>query len=93
MGLLTYLEGPYQGRWHGGAFLIRMLGLRVPVRPKDIVLFVSRLWHEAESSTGVRFSLVSYIKKFGYQNSGIEKILVPEEIKWVFEKDFGLGFI
>jgi hypothetical protein len=92
VGLLTYLHGPVKARWYGGHFSVRMLGLKVPVRPMDVLIFVSRLWHEVDAATGVRCSLVSYIKKFSYTGTGISRIYVPDNIKWVFEEDFGLGF-
>jgi len=89
-GLLSYLHGPFQSSWMGGAFLVRMFGLRVPVKKQDVLVFVSRLWHEVESTTGVRFSLVSYLKKFGSRAGGIQGIHIPEDLKWIFKPDFGL---
>jgi len=89
-GLITYLKGPFQRSWLGGAFMVRMLGLRIPVKPQDVLIFVSKLWHEVESTTGVRFSLVSYSKKFGTDEEGVSKIRIPDELKWIFKPDFGL---
>jgi len=89
-GLMTYLQGPFEETWMGGAFLVRMFGLRVPVQPNDVVLFNSNLWHEVDSTTGVRFSLVSYCKQFGSISGGLQDTHVPEDIQWVFTPDFGL---
>jgi hypothetical protein len=82
--LLTYLHGPFQNRWMDGAFLVRIFGLRVPVNPRDVVLYQSQLWHEVAPTTGVRLSLVSYCKEFP------SNTYAPENLDWVFKSDFGL---
>jgi len=39
-GLMTYLQGPFEETWMGGAFLVRMFGLRVPVQPNDLYFLI-----------------------------------------------------
>jgi len=39
--LISYLNGPLNtASWLGGAFLVRMFGLRIPVSPRDQIIFV-----------------------------------------------------
>jgi hypothetical protein len=88
--LLSYLHGPFADDWVDGAFLVRMFGLRIPVAERDVVLFCSQLWHEVCQTNGIRFSLVSYCKRFGAVDDCGSKLLVPEEIQWVLNPNFGL---
>jgi len=92
-GLLTYLHGPHTTRWLSGAFLVRMIGLRIPVRPSDLILFVSRLWHAVDHATGVRCSAVSYTKPVGAVKDKGTHVAVPDNMKWMLCPDFGLADI
>jgi len=83
--IISYLSGPYVDEpWSGGAFLVRCMGLRICVRPGDVLIFESRLFHEVESVLGVRFSVVSYCKKEKLDGKSL-----PRDMTWLSSPHFG----
>ena len=68
-----------------------MLRLKIPVSPRDHLLFVSRLWHEVDIVSGIRGSLVSYTKRYGSLLDAGEQIHVPDDLRWILQPDFGLS--
>jgi len=91
-GLITCLRGPPSAApWTGGSFIIRMFGLKVPVRPGDHILFDSRIWHEVSKTSGVRFSVVAYADRIGSVEYGLNHIHFPEDLMdWLTDENFNL---
>jgi len=87
--LLSYYHGPHEDGWTCGAFVARMIGLKIPVRARDNLIYDSRLWHEVEEAMGTRFGSVSYAKKLGSKERGVEDINVPLDFGWITDPLFG----
>lgn len=92
-GLITCLQGPPSASpWTGGSFVIRLFGLKVPVRPGDHILFDSRIWHEVSRTSGVRFSVVAYADRIGSEEFGLDHIYFPTELMdWLTDENFNLN--
>lgn len=88
--MLSYLWGPLKDHWRGGEFVVHMIGLRFVVQFLAILSFVAQLWHEVDDVEGVQGSVVSYTKWFGRLDDKGHSIKVPDDLKWVSEKNFGL---
>jgi len=87
--ILSYFNGPFAPEpgfpsFLGGEFIMRCMGIKVLVNPRDNLISESRLFHEVGSVIGVRFNITSYFKTETFDNAR-----VPENASWLFKENFG----
>jgi len=80
----------YAGRWRlGGAVVIPQLGIRIIVKPGDVIVLDSGLFHMVTNFLGTRYVAVFFTKGHKKKSKTGNILNVPEDLLWCSRKMFG----
>jgi len=78
----------YAGDWAmGGDVIIPQLGIRIVVKPGDVIVMDSGLFHKVTDFEGTRFVAVFFSKTHNEVSKSGE-LKVPQELSWLSNPDF-----
>jgi len=81
----------YAGLWKwGGDVVIPQLRIKIVVKPGDIIIMDSGLFHMVTDFHGTRFVVVFFTKRHKKRSKAGNLLLVPENLAWCCKRMFGV---